>query len=520
MLTTRSSRLGSGSYMEFLYRWVSDVYINCEFACLPNIALFSPRIWGLMRQGIENTEVRGWLAADIIRRGEKVYGVVRCSYSLDEEMESVPWDMDWKLLLVCHGMTFKFMMIQEFCPSHEMQKLEFKLVWNHAMITMGWSAAMEPKTIQKAVQISGALIMGIWVQVGRSKSRGNLGKEVRAFDVGSRGMDSLSNHKAEIIYHEKAGDKKQEEIVMVRDFPKVFPDDLSGLPPIQEIKFRIKLTPGVTLVARSFYRLVPSELEELSGQLKELQDKEFNKLTIKNRYPFPRIDDLFDQLQVSRYFSKIYLRSGYHQLRLHEDDIPKTAFRTRYGHFEFTVMPFGLINAPAIFMDLMNRVRRPYLDKFVIVFIDDILIYSKTREEHVEHLRLVLQLLKKEKLYAKFSKCEFWLRDVQFLGHVINGNGIYVDPSKIEAVKNWKSPRTLTEKCKTFDWGEEHELAFQTLKDKLCNAPVLALLDGPKDFVGNMVADALSRNERVKPKRVRAMNMTLQSSIKNRILAA
>ncbi|GKD10837.1 putative reverse transcriptase domain-containing protein [Tanacetum coccineum] len=134
-------------------------------------------------------------------------------------------------------------------------------------------------------------------------------------------------------------------------------------------------------------------------------------------------------------------------------------------------MPFGLTNAPTVFMDFMNRVCRPYLDKFVIVFIDDILIYSKTREEHVEHLRLVLELLKKEKLYAKFSKCEFWLREVQFLGLVINGKEIHVDPSKIEA------------KYKTFDWGEEHELAFQTLKDKLCNAPVLALLDEPEDFV-------------------------------------
>ncbi|GJX83009.1 putative reverse transcriptase domain-containing protein, partial [Tanacetum coccineum] len=177
-------------------------------------------------------------------------------------------------------------------------------------------------------------------------------------------------------------------------------------------------------------------------------------------------------------------RSGYHQLRVHEDDIPKTAFKTRYGHFEFTVMPF-----------------------------EDILIRSKTQEEHVEHLRLVLGLLKKEKLYAKFSKCEFWLREVQFLRHVINGNGIHMDPSKIEAVKNWKSPSTptevcsflglagyyhrfiknfskiaksltiLTQKCKTFDWGEVQELAFQTLKDKLCNKPVLALLDGPEDFV-------------------------------------
>ncbi|GKD21531.1 putative reverse transcriptase domain-containing protein [Tanacetum coccineum] len=333
-----------------------------------------------------------------------------------------------------------------------------------------------------------------------------------SFDV-IIGMDWLSNYKAEIICHEKvvriplsdgnvlrvlgerpeekarllmsakASDKKQEEIVVVRDFPE------------------------------SPYRLAPSELEELSGKLKEFQDKELNKLTVKNRYPFPTIDDLFDQLQGSRFFSKIDLRSGYHQLRVHEDDILKTAFRTCYGHFEFTVIPFGLTKAPVIFEDLMNRVCRPYLDKFVIVFIDDILIYSKTREEHVKHLRLVLGLLKKEKLYAKFSKCEFWIREVQFLGHVINGNGIHVDPSKIEAVKNWKSPRTptevrsflglvgyyrrfienfskisksltiLTQKSKTFDWGEEQELAFQTLKDKLCNAPVLALPDGLEDFV-------------------------------------
>ncbi|GKE57137.1 putative reverse transcriptase domain-containing protein, partial [Tanacetum coccineum] len=141
---------------------------------------------------------------------------------------------------------------------------------------------------------------------------------------------------------------------------------------------------------------------------------------------------------------EIVMVRDFPKLRVHEDDIPKTAFITRYGHFEFTVMPFGLTNAPAVFMDLMNKVCRPYLDKFVIVFIDDILIYSKTREEHVEHLRLVLGLLKKEKLYAKFSKCEFWLREVQFRGHVINGNGIHVDLSKIEAIKNWKAPRTPT----------------------------------------------------------------------------
>ncbi|GJW67863.1 putative reverse transcriptase domain-containing protein [Tanacetum coccineum] len=305
-----------------------------------------------------------------------------------------------------------------------------------------------------------------------------------------RVVEERPDEKARLLMTAKASDKKQEEVVVVRDFPKVFPDDLSGLPPIREIKFQIELIPGATPVAKSPYRLAPSELEELSGQLKELQDKgfirpssspwgapvlfvkkkdgsfrmcidyrELNKLTVKNRYPLPRIDDLFDQLQGSQFFSKIDLRSGYHQLRVHEDDIPKTAFRTRYGHFEFTVMPFGLTNAPAIFMDLMNRVCRPYLDKFVIVFIDNILIYSKTQEEHVEHLRLVLELLKKEKLYAKFSKCEFWLREVQFLGHVINGLAGY------------------------YRRGEEQELAFQTLKDKLCNAPVLALPDGPNDFV-------------------------------------
>nr|GEV22804.1 hypothetical protein [Tanacetum cinerariifolium] len=346
-------------------------------------------------------------------------------------------------------------------------------------------------------------------------------------------MDWFSNHKDEIICHEKvvripildgkvlrvlgerpeekarllmsakASNKKQEEIVVVRDLPEAFLDYLSGLLHIQEIKFRIDLIPRAMPVAKSAYRLAPFELKELSRQLKELQDKGFIR---PSSSPWG-----------SSFFSKIDLRSGYHQLKVHEGDILNTAFRTRYGHFEFTVMPFGLTNTLTIFMDLMNRVCRPYLDEFVIVFIDDILIYSKTHEEHVEHLR------------------------------------IHVDPSKIEAIKNWKSPRTSYEKCKTFDWGEEQKLVFQTLKDKLCNAPVLALLDGPKYFVvycdaseiglccvlvqielfsdydceicyhpgkENVVADALSRKERVKPKRVSAMNITFQSSIKDRILTA
>ncbi|GJT31124.1 retrotransposon protein, putative, ty3-gypsy subclass [Tanacetum coccineum] len=252
--------------------------------------------------------------------------------------------------------------------------------------------------------------------------------------------------------------------------------DLSGLPPTLQVEFQMDLVPGVAPIARAPYRLTPSEMKELSEQLKELSDKgfirpssspwgapvlfvkkkdgsfrmcidyrELNKLTVKNRYPLPRIDDLFDQLQGSSVYSKIDLRSGYHQLRVREEDISKTAFRTRYGHYEFQVMPFGLTNAPAVFMDLMNRVCKPYLDKFVIVFIDDILIYSKNKQEHEEHLNLILELLKKEELYAKFSKCEFWIPKVQFPGHVFDSQGIYVDPAKIESIKDWASPQPPTE---------------------------------------------------------------------------
>nr|GEY83895.1 putative reverse transcriptase domain-containing protein [Tanacetum cinerariifolium] len=243
----------------------------------------------------------------------------------------------------------------------------------------------------------------------------------------------------------------------------------------RQVEFQIDLIPGAAPVARAPYRLAPSEMKELSDQLKELSDKgfirpssspygapvlffkkndgsfrmcidyrELNKLTVKNRYPLPRIDDLFDQLQGSSVYSKIDLRSGYHQLRVREEDIPKTAFRTPYGHYEFQVMPFDLTNAPAVFIDLMNRVCKPYLDKFVIIFIDDILIYSKNKEEHEEHLKLILELLKKEELYAKFSKCEFWIPKIQFLGHVIDSQGIHVDPAKIEYIKDWASPKTPT----------------------------------------------------------------------------
>ncbi|GKE44479.1 putative reverse transcriptase domain-containing protein, partial [Tanacetum coccineum] len=170
---------------------------------------------------------------------------------------------------------------------------------------------------------------------------------------------------------------------------------------------------------------------------------------------------------------------GYHQLRVREEDILKTAFRTRYGHYEFQVMLFGLTNAPAVFMDLMNRVCKPYLDRFVIVFIDDILIYSKSRKEHEGHLKLILKLVREEELYAKFSNCDFWLSKVQFLGHVIDSEGIHVDPAKIESIKDWASPKTPTKICQFI---EKAEAAFQLLKQKLCSALILAL-EGSENFV-------------------------------------
>ncbi|GKE08140.1 putative reverse transcriptase domain-containing protein [Tanacetum coccineum] len=250
-------------------------------------------------------------------------------------------------------------------------------------------------------------------------------------------MEQITERKAE----DKSEEKQLEDIPIVRDFTEVFREDLPGLPPTRQVEFQIDLVPGAALVARSPYKLAPLEMQELTY----IDYRELNKLTVKNRYPLPRIDDLFDQLQRSSVYSKIDPMSGYLQLRVREENILKTAFRTRYGHYEFQVMPFGLTNAPAVFMDLMNRVCKSYLDKFVIVLIDDILIYSRSKEEHEEHLKQILELLKKEELYVKFSKCEFWLSKVQFLGHVIDSEGIHVDPTRIESFKDWASPKTPTE---------------------------------------------------------------------------
>nr|GEW93908.1 putative reverse transcriptase domain-containing protein [Tanacetum cinerariifolium] len=492
------------------------------------------------------------------------------------------------------GMTwedFKALLVEEFCPSNEMEKLELEF-WNHSMVGANHAAYTDkfhelaklvPHLVtpeSKRIDRCGTLPKpgkkrkdnaesrkqrGSWSDNKRAKVgkgfaatgpikkeytvmnllnvkssvlRSSLAIEIASskmietnrvvrgctlvlegfsftidlipfrngsFDV-IMGMDWLSKHKAAITCHEKVvrislangevlqvqgertgenpkslmstivDEQKVEDRPIVQNFPKVFPKDLSGLPPHRQVEFCIDLIPRATPVAKSPYRLPPSEMQELSEQLQELQDKgfirpshspwgalvlfvkkkdgsfqmcidylELNKLTIKNRYPLPRINDLFDQLQGSRYFYKIDLHSGYHQLRVHESDIPNTDFRTRYGHFKFTVMPFGLTNAPAVFMDLMNRVCKPYLDKFVIVFIKRILIYSKSKKDHEIHLKFILELLEKEKLFAKFSKYEFWPKEVHFLRHVVNNNGIHVDPSKIEAVKNWKAPKSPSE---------------------------------------------------------------------------
>nr|GEY35516.1 hypothetical protein [Tanacetum cinerariifolium] len=468
-----------------------------------------------VNKGATKVEIRGIIGTDMENVVNK-----------DIQGREVAVGMSWN--------NFKVLMREEFFLSNEMQHLETEL-WNHAMVRAGHVVytdrfpelarmveATKPTTIQSVVLKAGVLTDEV-IRNGsikkNHKKREN-GREPR--------MDWLSNHKAEIICHEKvvrillpdgkvlrvigerldekvrhlvsakAKEYKREELVVVRDFLEVFPDDLSGLPRSLEIEFYNELVPRAIPVVKSPYRLVPSEMEELSGQLKELQNKG------------------------SQYFSKIDLRSGYHQLRVHEDDIPRTAFRTRYHQLR--------VREEDIPKTAFRT--RSYLNKFVIVLIDDILIYSKSKEEHEVHLKLILELLKKEKLFGKFSKCEFWLQ----------------------------------EKNKKFEWGEEQEHAFQTLKDMLCDALTLALPECTDDFV--VYCDAsnqgfgcvlMQRNkliayasrqlkihkknytthdlelgavvfslkmwrhylkERAKPRRVRAMSMTIHSSIKAKILEA
>jgi hypothetical protein len=315
------------------------------------------------------------------------------------------------------------------------------------------------------------------------------------------------------------------------------------MPPDRDVEFVIELQPGTTPISRQPYKMTPKELAELKVQLNVLVDKGYirlssslwgcpalfvkkkdqslricvyyrplNSVTIKNKYPLLRIDILFDQLAGTRVFSKVDLRSGYHQIKIHLKDVPKTVFSIRYGLYEYLVMSFGLTNDPAHFMYLMNSMFMPELDKFVVVFIDDILIYSKSEEEHAQHLRVILQWLQDHQLYAQFSKCAFWLKEVPSLRHIISVEGIAVDPSKVQEVLDWKSTRSVTqirrflglagyyrrfipnfskiakpmiqllEKKAKFKWNPPCEEVFLTLKKLLTTAPVLAQPNIEKPF--------------------------------------
>ncbi|GJR37924.1 putative reverse transcriptase domain-containing protein [Tanacetum coccineum] len=408
--------------------------------------------------------------------------------------------------------------------------------------------------------------------------------ELGSFDV-IIGMDWLAKYHTLIVCDEKIvripyGD----EVLRIRGDDCDGEKDLPGLPPARQVEFQINLVlgaaPRIYKTSSSPWGALVLFVKKKYGSFRMCIDyRKLNKLTVKNRYLLSRIDDLVDQLQGSRVYSKIDLRSGYHQLRVREEDIPKTAFRTRYGHYAFQVMLFGLTNAQAVLMDLMNRVCKPYLDRFVIVFIDDILVHSKSKKEHKGHLKLIIR------------------------------EGIHVDPAKIESIKDWVSPKTpteirhflglagyyrrfiegfskiarpmmkLTQKCMKFDWGEKAEAVFELLKQKLYSAPILALPEGSENFVvycdashkglgvvfmqkekviayassqlkvheknytthdlelgavvftlktwrhylygkENVVADALSRKERSKPLRVRALVMTIGLNLPKQILSA
>jgi ribonuclease HI len=380
-----------------------------------------------------------------------------------------------------------------------------------------------------------------------TKHRGSIACAERTVTVTNHHGETVTCHvkvsrPGPMLHNLKAETPK--EVPVVAEYMDMFPEELPGMPPEREVEFAIDLVPGTAPIAKRPYRMAAPELAELKKQLDELLQKGYirpssspwgapvlfvkkkdgsmrlcvdyralNEVTIKNKYPLPRIDDLFDQLKGAKFFSKIDLRSGYYQLRIRPEDVPKTAFVTRYGQYEFTVMPFGLTNAPAYFMNLMNKVFMEELDQFVVVFIDDILVYSRSAEEHEQHLRVVLGKLRSHQLYAKFSKCEFWLQKVSFLGHVLTAEGVAVDPEKVTAVSEWKQPTSVSEirsflglagyyrrfiegfskiarpmtellkKDKKFVWTEACERSFHELKERLTTAPVLVLPDIRKDFV-------------------------------------
>jgi RNase H-like domain found in reverse transcriptase/Reverse transcriptase (RNA-dependent DNA polymerase)/Aspartyl protease len=336
----------------------------------------------------------------------------------------------------------------------------------------------------------------------------------------------------------------------LEEYKDVFPEDLpAGLPPERGVVHEINLQPGKEPPVGVTYRMSPLELQEVEKQLEDLLEKrlirpsnspyaapilfvrkkdgglrmcvdyrKLNDITIKDKYPLPRMEEMLDQLSGAKVFTKIDLRQGYHQVRIKPEDVQKTAFRTRYGMFEFVVMPFGLTNAPATFMRMMNNLLRPFLDRFVVVYLDDILIYSSSETEHVEHVRQVLQVLRESKLYAKISKCEFMRDRVEYVGHIVSAEGVSVDPKKIASVREWPTPKSVGElrsflgfanyyrrfvlryaeranplhkllkKDTAYAWGEEQAKAFQDLKAALGSTPVLLIPDMEKPFT--VITDA------------------------------
>jgi hypothetical protein len=305
---------------------------------------------------------------------------------------------------------------------------------------------------------------------------------------------------------------KEKEKLFLDEFKDVFPDEMTELPPAREVDHAIDLVADAAPIAKAPYRHSLAQNVELENQLNDLLQKGYirpskspwgapvlfvkkkdgslrlcvdyrglNKLTVKNKFPLPRVDDIFDHLHGAKVFSKIDLRSGYHQIRIKESDIAKTGFRSRLGHYEYVVMPFGLTNAPATFMTLMNSLFRKQLGKFVLVFMDDILIYSKNVEEHKKHLRQVFDILRANKLFAKLSKCDFFTNSVEFLGHIISDEGIKVDPKKIKVIVDWAVPKDKTD-VRSFLGLASYYRRFVRGFSKLA-APMTALLKGKVDTI-------------------------------------
>jgi hypothetical protein len=335
---------------------------------------------------------------------------------------------------------------------------------------------------------------------------------------------------------------KDEMIDVISNYDEVFQEP-KGLPPKREIQHEIQLHQDVSLPNIGMYMMFVLENEEIKKQVQDLLERgvirpssspcgspivlvpkkdgtwrmcmdfrALNKIMVKNRYPLPHIDDLLDQLKNAVYFTKLDLRSGYHQVRIAEGDVWKTSFKTKQGLFEWMVMPFGICNAPTTFMHVMNDVFRPFIDDFVIVYLDDILVFSRTWDEHVMHVKQVLDVLKREKLYVKLSKCEFGKTSLVYLGHIVGGGQLKIDPSKVEVIVNWPKPTSATEVRsflgavqywrkfisnfsyiasplhaltsvkQVFQWGGRHQKSFDTLKEKISTAPVLALPDLQQPF--------------------------------------